>query len=633
MFVYGQFHEKSMFSIDFHNRMLKGVSMHTRSRNNFPLSLLLIFLTLCLLLTGCHSQTTTVSEETRFDDFLSYCFREMVSGDSITLHFKLSDPAAQGIEAPSPCFDSLSLTTLQKQCDHSKVLQKKLASFDRSRLSKDQQLTFDILTEKLALSADARSYLLYQSPLGSNGIPAQIPVTLSEYYFNGEEDVKTYLSLLNQIPQLFDEILSFEETRRKQGIVCPDFVITDTIDQIDQFLSGTEEDHLLIQTFEKRINALSCLSQDQKETYINNNRALFEQVVLPTYRAFKTSLSALLSSANPPDTSADSSEDSSGKGAQKERLCQYEDGRKYYELLLKSNVGTSMTPNECITILEQLLSDTVSDLTTLTKQHPDIYSDYLTAKPVLSDTETILDTLYAESQKTFPALPEIPLHLKDLPASLSGTSACAFYLVPPLDSSDANVIYINRDRVDDQSLFSTLAHEGYPGHLYQTNYYQSICPHPLRQLLRTEGYDEGWGTYAQLWSYEHLEFQNTNKETSSALRQFYRDNDILSLALSSLSDLYVNYQNYDPDDLFQFLKTYGLEETHAASIYQYVVENPTTYLSYSIGYCEITRLKEELQKKQGDQFDLLAFHQSILQAGSCPFDILQKQVLANDSTD
>lgn len=609
--------------------------MDTRFRNFFSHSLFLLSLSLCLVLTGCQNKTAPLSEEERFDAFLSSCFREMVSGDSITLHFKLSNPNAQGIDAPEPGFGSLSLPAMQEQLEHNKERKKQLSSFDRDSLSDGQKLTYDILSEKLTLSVESGDYLLYQSPLGANGIPTQLPVTLSEYYFTREEDVKTYLSLLNQIPQLFDEILSFEDARRKQGILSPDFVIHDTIDQIDPFLDDTQGEHLLIETFEERIQSLPDLSQDQKDTYINNNRSLLEQVVLPAYRAFQDSLSSYLSSSKTSGSSGDvtdSSENSTGKSEAKERLCQYEDGRAYYTLLLKSNVGTSLTPEECISMLEQLLSDTVADLTTLTRQHPDIYSAYQSTQPLLSDTESILDTLYTKSQQTFPALSEIPLHLKDLPDSLSGTSACAFYLVPPLDSTDANVIYINRDRVDDRSLFSTLAHEGYPGHLYQTNYYQSVSSHPIRRILRTEGYDEGWGTYAQLWSYDYLEFQNTDQKTTTALRRLYLDNDLLSLALSSLSDLYVNYKNYDREALFEFLKTYGLEEEHASSLYQYVVENPTTYLSYSIGYCEINRLKEEVEKKQGDQFDLPAFHQSVLRSGSCPFALLRRQVLEEISS-
>ena len=213
-----------------------------------------------------------------------------------------------------------------------------------------------------------------------------------------------------------------------------------------------------------------------------------------------------------------------------------------------------------------------------------------------------------------------------MPDALSSTSACAFYLVPPIDSTAENIIYINQSRVNSREQFSTLAHEGYPGHLYQTNYYLSTNPSPLRRLLRCDGYDEGWGTYAQLYSYQYMEYKNTDREITAQLQQLYYDNDVLSLSLSSLSDLYVNYKNYDLDALTDYLSTYGITEENAEKIYQYVIENPTTYLSYSIGWCELTDLRDEMKKQLGDSFDLKEFHQAVLDTGSCPFSILREKM-------
>lgn len=561
-----------------------------------------------LMLTGCGRQDDTSQEQ--FDTFLDNCFKEYVSSDTITLHFKLSDPSAYGIEEnTSPSYGDFSVNNQTELCQRSSEILEELNTFDPDNLSEEDAFTWKIFKNYLESSVSSQDYILYQSLLGTNGLQSQIPVTLSEYYFDDEKDIQDYLALVNEIPELFDEILAFEQQRRDAGFVTPAFVVTNTIDQIDQFLTASEDDNLLIETFEEKIENVPDLGGDQKQTYINNNRSLVRQVVFPAFESLRNSLEEYL-----------------GDSAAKERLCQYDGGKEYYELLLSANVGTDMTPEECIEALTDTLQETASDIVTLTEENPDLYTEYLSATPVLTDTQEILTELEDDTFIDFPEPPDVSYTLKNVPDALSSTSASAFYLLPPIDSDEANVIYINQSRVDSRDQFSTLAHEGYPGHLYQSNYYLSTDPQPIRSMLRCDGYDEGWGTYAQLYSYNYLEFADTDRETTALLRQLYRDNDILSLALSSLSDLYVNYENYTEEDLAEYLSGYGIAEDNARSIYEYVIENPATYLSYSIGWYELEQLRNTMEEELGSHFDIREYHEAVLSCGSCPFSLLEERV-------
>lgn len=581
---------------------------HTVRRHFSAVRQLILPLFFILALTGC-SEPDRVSQK-QFDTFLDNCFKEYVSSDTVTLHFKLSDPSAYGIdENISPSYGDFSVAKQTELCQRSSELLKELNTFDPDTLSEEYAFIWRILKNYLETSVDSKDYILYQSFLGTNGLQSQIPVTLSEYYFDDEKDIQDYLALVNQVPELFDQLLDFEQQRREAGFISPDFVVSDTIDQIDQFLTASGDDNLLIETFEDKIENVSDLGKDQKQTYINNNRSLVRQVVLPAFKSLRDSLEEYL------DDSSD-----------KERLCQYDGGKEYYELLLSSNVGTDMTPKECIQALEDTLQETASDIVTLTQENSDLYTDYLTAEPLLTDTQEILTELENDTLIDFPEPPDVSYTLKNVPDALSSTSASAFYLLPPIDSKEANVIYINQSRVDSRDQFSTLAHEGYPGHLYQTNYYLSTDPHPVRSVLRCDGYDEGWGTYAQLYSYNYMEFKDTDRETTALLRQLYRDNDILSLALSSLSDLYVNYEDYTEEELTAYLSDYGVESEGARSIYEYVIENPTTYLSYSIGWYELEQLRNTMEEELGSHFDISEYHEAVLSCGSCPFSLLEEQV-------
>ena len=579
-----------------------------------------LFASICFILLsgtilfGCGQASTQTSlKQKKFDRFLNSCFREYAAENTVTLHFKLSNPSAYGIKTPvSPTYGDLSSDALKKNCSRSKELLQKLYTFPTSSLTKKQKLTWQIFQDYLNESIMNEKYILYSSPLGTNGLQSEIPVTLSEYRLDNEKDIKDYLSLVNQVPELFTQILDFEQERRNAGIISPSFVISDTIDQIDQFLNASEENNLLIQSFEERLAEVEPLSKDQKASYIANNRLLVTNKVLPAYKSLKTSLQAYTN---------DSKNTSS-----KERLCEYKNGQDYYKFLLMSNVGTDFSPEDCITILESQLKNTVKDISSLTTKNKDLYTEYLSATPALSAPKEIMNTLKNDSLIDFPEIKNISCQLKNVPDALSGTSACAFYLVPPIDSTKDNIIYINKSRVDSNELFSSLAHEGYPGHLYQTNYFLTTNPSPLRTFLHCAGYDEGWGTYAQLYSYNFIEFKNVDEQTTKQLRQLYRDNDLLSLSLSSLCDLYVNYKNYDENALANYLQTYGIDKDSAQNLYRYVIENPTTYLSYSIGCYELDQLKQTMSDSLGKAFKISDFHEAVLNVGSCNFSILRQEI-------
>lgn len=579
-----------------------------------------LFASICFILLsgtilfGCGQASTQTSlKQKKFDRFLNSCFREYAAENTVTLHFKLSNPSAYGIKTPvSPTYGDFSSDTLKKNCSRSKELLQKLYTFPTSSLTKKQKLTWQIFQDYLNESIMNEKYILYSSPLGTNGLQSEIPVTLSEYRLDNEKDIKDYLSLVNQVPELFTQILDFEQERRNAGLISPSFVISDTIDQIDQFLNASEENNPLIQSFEDRLTEVESLSKDQKASYIANNRLLVTDKVLPAYKSLKTSLQAYTN---------DSKNTSS-----KERLCEYKNGQDYYKFLLMSNVGTDFSPEDCITILEAQLKNTVKDISSLTAKNKDLYTEYLSATPALSAPKEIMNTLKNDSLIDFPEIKNISCQLKNVPDALSGTSACAFYLVPPIDSTKDNIIYINKSRVDSNELFSTLAHEGYPGHLYQTNYFLTTNPSPLRTFLHCVGYDEGWGTYAQLYSYNFIEFKNVDEQTTKQLRQLYRDNDLLSLSLSSLCDLYVNYKNYDENALANYLQTYGIDKDGAQNLYRYVIENPTTYLSYSIGCYELDQLKQTMADSLGKAFKISDFHEAVLNVGSCNFSILRQEI-------
>ena len=171
-----------------------------------------------------------------------------------------------------------------------------------------------------------------------------------------------------------------------------------------------------------------------------------------------------------------------------------------------------------------------------------------------------------------------------------------------------------------RSLFTTLAHEGYPGHLYQTVYYSATKHPPIRDLLSFGGYTEGWATYCEMLSYYY-------SPLSHDMATLLQHNASVILGLYALADMGIHYDGWTLAETVAFFRTYGItNEKTIEDIFDLIVADPGNYLKYYIGYVEFLELKKLAIKTWGDDFTQNQFHQCILDTGPAPFEILQKQI-------
>ena len=240
-----------------------------------------------------------------------------------------------------------------------------------------------------------------------------------------------------------------------------------------------------------------------------------------------------------------------------------------------------------------------------------------------SSPAQILDALREAAAQDFPALPAVEVDVKEVHPSLQEYASPAFYLTPPLDRMAENVIYINPAAgYGGIDLFATLAHEGYPGHLYQTVYSQSQDIPLLCALLHIGGYTEGWATYAELWSYSVSGLE----ETEALL---LRCNKEWSLALSCLMDIGIHYYGWTLSDTAAFLEGYGIDNPDTArEVFDSIVADPANYLQYYVGCLEFEALQETAQEEWGDAYTPAAFHACILSHGCLPFHLLEEKIRA-----
>ena len=584
--------------------------LKTKSLKKRTLGILLTFPILLLLGTFFYSQHhTSQTEDQRFENYTDQLFRQELSGNTLSLHYTLKNPATYNIVN-----SSVSLGTYQTDTSNlSASLENSLSllhSYDKTKLSKRNQATYEILENHLSYSLKSSQYLLYEEPLASlTGAQAQLPILLSEYQFYTKQDVDTYLALLAETPEYFASILDFEEEKSKHGLFMSKPQADAIIDECKTFIN-LQNNNFLYSSFEQRLQTLN-LPKKEKEAYVEKNVDSIKQYVYPAYEQLMQGLHELKNS-----------------GINSGGLCHLPEGDKYYELLTAIETGSSRSIPELQELTKKHIAEDLASiqktLSSLSTETPSPSSDLFKSQGVVledSNPASILSSLRGNLSGHFPAPPNVNVQIKYVSQEMQNFLSPAFYLIPALDNTEENIIYINNGHIsDDLSLYTTLAHEGYPGHLYQTTYFASKNPSPIRHLLDCGGYTEGWATYSEMLSYYFAPI----KKTQATLMQ---KNSSILLGLYALADMGIHYDGWSLLDTTTFFRGYGITDTKAIEeIYQLILSDPANYLKYYIGYVEFLELKKEAMTLWGKEFTQERFHKAVLDMGPAPFDLIRKYI-------
>ena len=544
------------------------------------------------------------SSDRQFRTFTRSLFQTEVSANTISLHYTLRSPSDYGIADIPATYGSLSSDSVAAKASVRNVLSS-LQEFDPDTLSSENALTFKILDTYLKNASTGTDYLLYQEPLGPvSGIHTQLPVLLSEYSFYDTQDVETYLALLKETPSYFDSVIRFEQKKAASGLFMPDYQADSVLDTCQSFIDMGKENYL-VSTFNERIASLDLLPENKKDSFQKENMKLVIEEIYPAYQNLITAIKSL-----------------KGKGMNEQGLSHFPYGKKYYEYLVRQTTGC----NESISRLRLMTrAQILEDLSAMQKVlFP--ADAALTQASVLEQTspDSMLDDLRSKITDTFPEIPDVDFQVKYVPESMQDYLSPAFYMIPAIDNLTENVIYINNGQTaSGLNLYTTLAHEGYPGHLYQTVYFSASEPDPIRSILDFGGYVEGWATYAEMMSYYLVPLPKTE---ASLLQK----NSSVILGLYALADMGIHYDGWSVTDTVRFFSDYGINDPNAVqSVYKLIIGSPANYLKYYIGYLKFYELKKEMADALGNQFSQKEFHRAVLDVGPAPFEIVYDEVEKN----
>lgn len=578
----------------------------------------LLATTLCIALSisaisGCKHQkpgndnviTTDINEvSAKFDVFLNELFLDEVTSDSITLNYSLAHPENYGIADYKATFGD---TDLSKLDDTSEIVDtlKKLKEYDYGKLNKEQQFTYDILKRQLELNLEYSDLYLYEKVLSPTiGLQSQLPVVLAEYSFRTKKDIDDYIELINQSDEYFDYILAIVKRQSEAGLFMEDAVADKIIDQCNQFIEDTENNYM-IEIFNDKVMAFDDLTDKERTAYMDANQKGIKEHLIPGYENMIKTLTKL-----------------KGTGKYTGGLCNYPEGSRYYEYLVKSEVGTDRTIAQLDKMLDQFINQGITSMSVIYMKNPDIFENFESYDFCVTEPHDILEDMRSRSQNDFPKLPELDYTIKYVHPSLEEHMSPAFYMIPALDEYDKNCIYINQKSMDEgQDLYSTLAHEGFPGHLLQNVYYLSTKPNPIRTQLNFSGYTEGWATYVEFQSYE----MGAMDPDAGALNAA---NALITLCVYGKIDIGINEFGWDKTKTKEFIADYfgEIDEDVLDEIYYTMVAEPGNYLNYIGGALEFTKLRDICKQSLGEKYTALDFHTAVLNAGPCDFTTLRKYV-------
>ena len=547
--------------------------------------------------------TADFAAEEQFQEMIHNLFYDTVTSSGLTMHSMLTDPEAYGITEYPETLGDYSIQALQDNYAELRDDYEKLLSIDRSALSPELQTDYDILLEYMETEQEGEKFLLYDHPFSAiSGVQVELPIVLAEYSFRTPEDAEHYLALLSSIDEYYDQLLKYVQAQKEAGIFLSDQTISDVLDSCQSYLDAPETG-MMAETFLSRLDSLTELSQEDREALISRNEEILKNDFTAAYVTLTEGL-----------------EDMKGHAESPSGASSLPNGTEYYEYLLKSSTYTSYrNPKALKDAIAGRMLDELDHAQELMSQDPELIHDLYQFDFSIQDPEDALTDLQTKLLTDFPEVPAYAYEVRTLPEALEPYTSPAFYLSPPIDTQNENFIYINQSSVAARNdIYTVMAHEGYPGHLYQCNYFNTVNHSLLRSLMSFSCYVEGWATYVQYLAYQW------DDQIRPELAELLAINESAYLALYALVDYQVNYEGMTVEELGEFLnELFRISNPEAAdSLYQIVCEDPANYMKYYGGYLEISEMREKAEEVLGNDFDAKAFHTFLLDFGPAPFSLI-----------
>ncbi len=616
--------------------------MRKIKHNHKILKHFLTFIALVLMtitLASCKIKYEEPLDPATFDDFSGKIFDLLMQGDEMSSNYLFEHPEDYGLERaepslPIPSAGSLISTLLLD------LYFTPLHNYEYDKLNFDQQMTYLVIDDLYTnIMETANMGYLKADYLGSYlGYQAQLPLLLVQYNLKDELDVTNYLKYLELMPDTFKKYVDFEIEKADNGYGMPNFVIDKVIDQCESFINEvnkTMTTHFMVEMFNNKIDSVLFLTDEKKAEYKERNNQLVHSSVVNAYAYVRDNLNVVYDRAVNEMGLAHYTIQNEDKVI--------EIGKDYYEALFKKTTGYDMPLEDAISYLQ-------TKIDTKYREYVDLVKDSAVQAQIenliLSNKtpEEMLDWYTKNIYQDFPTLTleTLPkMYVNYIDKSMEDHFSPAAYMTSAIDNYTDEFIYLNNKSIhtedasgnlvlDYNYLYTTIAHEGFPGHMYQNIYFKNTESNILRKILKSSGYIEGWATYAELYAYKFLEGAYSHE----ALRALQL-NDEFSGMITARLDMGIHYEGWTKEEaeafLGKYLTTYNKDYPNynpdaINRVYEQLVEIPTNSQKYYFTYLKLEDMYNYAVEKAGSDFDPIAFHKIILDCGPVPLRFIEEIV-------
>ncbi|SEA29955.1 DUF885 domain-containing protein [Microbulbifer marinus] len=505
-----------------------------------------------------------------------------------------------------------------------------LNKLDPSKLDDATRLSLKLAKRNLKQDIDGYKWRLHTYPVNQmyavhTGVASLL---INQHRVDNVEDAEAYIARLNALPEHFAQLEKNLQERAEAGTIVPKFVFPYVISDAKNLISGAPfddgKDSTLFADFKGKVDKLE-ISDDKKEQLIGKAKSAMLSSVGPAYESLIDTLQQLEKRATTDD------------GAWK-----LANGDDFYNFRLNVYTTTDMTADEIHEIGLKEVARIHDEMREIMKKvgfegslqeffefmRTDDQFYYPNTeegkKEYLDNATAIIDTMKGRLDELFITKPKADLIVKAVEPFREKSAGKAFYQRPAPDGSRPGIYYANLYNMKDMPTYQMEAlayHEGIPGHHMQLSIAQELQDIPkFRKFGGYTAYTEGWGLYSELVPKEIGFYQDPYSDFGRLAMELWRAGRLVV-------DTGIHNKKWTREEAINYLKenTPNPEGDVTKAIERYIVM-PGQATAYKIGMLKIVELREKAKQELGDQFDVRAFHDTILANGAVPLDVLEELV-------
>lgn len=513
----------------------------------------------------------------------------------------------------------LSKNQIEKDKKSTQNFLKRFEAIDSTGFSATDQLNKDLMTYELKETLKNYDLKLYEMPFNQMwGLHLQFPGFISSIPFDNAKQYQDYISRLKQIPLILDQGIQLAKQGQKDGLMPPKYLIEKVAKQINSIATPAGKDSVFASPLKQFPNSISKPEQERLSREILQ---AIDQNVRPAYQKLGTFIQ----------------KDYLPSGRQHEGIWSLPNGDELYRFYVENNTTTLESPEtihqlglkEVARIEAEMLkiakAQGFNDLKSFQqslKTNPAVFPK--SREEILEIYRGYIAQMQPELPKLFGLLPKNKVEVLPVEQYREKEAAGAEYHQGTPDGSRPGQVYVNTGDFSERSKISmeaTAYHEAIPGHHMQIDIAQNLPNLPMfRKQPNHTAYIEGWALYAEQLGKDVGFYKDPLSDYGRLSSELFR-------ACRLVVDTGVHYKKWTRQQMIDFMREHSaLDEPDIQAETDRYIAIPAQALAYKMGQLKILELRELAKHELGDRFDIKAFHDMILNAGTLPLNILDARI-------